>query len=296
MTYTNAQSYDVIIIGGGPAGSQCGLWLKMLGYNPVILEKNEKLGGLQLQNPYENHWIACVPGHIGKDIAGAIEFNIKRHGVAHILGVSNLDISDSETGFHVKCEGGLGEYQLTAPKLVIATGVVHETGGFKPSENIIIASGEVINNRNFSGLDVAILGGGDTAAENYFFIKEKGANSVKVFARTLRARKEFTSRIPQEDLIVGSYDVDEKEVAVNNDKFDIMCIMYGWKPINPLSSSVNIELNEKGFFKTDDNYRTSYKDIYAIGECVQKIHPCVITAMSDGVVAAKAIQNDIEYK
>jgi thioredoxin reductase (NADPH) len=50
--------FDATIVGAGPAGSSCALWLKQLGFSPVIIDRNDQCGGLQLLNPYLNTWIA----------------------------------------------------------------------------------------------------------------------------------------------------------------------------------------------------------------------------------------------
>ena len=294
MTYTDAQIFDVIIIGGGPAGAQCGLWLKMLGYNPVILEKADKLGGLQLLNPHENHWTICVPGHIGAELAEAMQANINRHGVAHILNVSDLRIERKDHNFHATFDDAFGAYQMMAPKIVIATGVRHKDGGLTASDRVIIGSGQVIEDQDFTNLNVAILGGGDSAAEAYSFVLEKGARSVDVYARTLRARKQIHEKIPEGHLRVGGYEVDEAKAMVNGKAYDKLCVMYGWRPVNPLPDSIPIKLDERGFIDVDENYRTSDENIFAIGECAQRVHPCMVTAMADGVVAAKALQSDFE--
>ncbi len=294
MTYTDAQIFDVIIVGGGPAGAQCGLWLKMLGYNPIILEKGSKLGGLQLLNPHENHWTVCVPGHIGMDLAESMQVNINRHGVAHILNVSDLMVERKNHNFHATFKDAFGVYQMTAPKIVIATGVRHKDGGLTASDKVIIGSGQVIEDQEFTNLSVAILGGGDSAAEAYDFVIEKGAKSVDVYARTLRARKQIYEKIPDQNLHVGAYEVDEVKPMVNGKAYDKLCVMYGWQPVNPLPDSIQIKLDERGFIDVDENYRTSDKNIFAIGECAQRVHPCMVTAMADGVIAAKALQSDFD--
>jgi thioredoxin reductase (NADPH) len=292
---TDEQCFDAVIIGGGPAGSQCGLWLKMLGYNPVIVERNADLGGLQNQNPYENHWIVCVPGQTGTRIAEAISENIVRHGVAHITNIEELKIEKNENKqFLVRCRSSFGNYLLTAPKLVIASGVRHKTGEFIASPNVIIGSGYLIQNYDFSGKNVAILGGGDTAAENYFFIKNKGASDVCVFARTLRARPQLTNKIPSSALITGNFTANQQLMTVNDKAFDVFCIMFGWQPVIPLPSNLYPTLTSEGFIQTDHYCRTSDHTIFAIGECTQRTHPCVTTAMADGVIAAKAIQRVFE--
>ena len=53
---TDNMNRKICVIGGGPAGLSCALWLKYLGMSPIILEKNDKIGGLQHSNYYQNSW------------------------------------------------------------------------------------------------------------------------------------------------------------------------------------------------------------------------------------------------
>ncbi|MFM8314948.1 MAG: NAD(P)-binding protein, partial [Deltaproteobacteria bacterium] len=49
--------YEALIVGGGPAGCSCALWLKHLGLKPLLIERSHRLGGLQNDSPYPNIWI-----------------------------------------------------------------------------------------------------------------------------------------------------------------------------------------------------------------------------------------------
>lgn len=74
---TNNRNIDVIIIGGGPAGTKCALWINNLGYKVAIIEKQSKLGGLQSTSPYQNNCIITNQDLLGIEISTIIENNIK---------------------------------------------------------------------------------------------------------------------------------------------------------------------------------------------------------------------------
>jgi len=59
----------VAVIGGGPGGMSCALWLKYLEFYPIIIEKSPQLGGLQNINPFHNKWYLGVAGKTGKELA-----------------------------------------------------------------------------------------------------------------------------------------------------------------------------------------------------------------------------------
>ena len=78
--------YDAVVVGGGPAGASCALWLHLLGLRPCIVERTARLGGLQNHSPYDNHWIVSTPGLSGQSIAALIHGNIEHHGIEARLG------------------------------------------------------------------------------------------------------------------------------------------------------------------------------------------------------------------
>ncbi len=295
--------FDAIIIGGGPAGSSCALWLKMLGYKPCILEIRSRLGGLQNESPYPNQWIAVLPGFIGQQVAASIQENISRHGISYYLNstVTAVEIIENEYRVHFADSEKLS-YSLYAPHLVIASGVTPISGGLRPSDNVLIGPGEQIVNYSFADKRVAILGGGDNAFENYEFIKQQGAKIVHIYAQhdkqhAIKARYEFLARVPKEDIFLhqGQIDINSEKNTVNNQKYDILIALYGWTACLSFLSHFKLKLNEKGFIETNPHTaESSQRNVYAIGEVAQRAHPCCVTAMADGVIAAKAIQYQFE--
>src|SRR3546814_9196503 len=63
------KNYDAAIIGGGPAGISCAVWLARLGFSPVLIEAGQELGGLCRSNPFLDEWNASLPGMTGPQVA-----------------------------------------------------------------------------------------------------------------------------------------------------------------------------------------------------------------------------------
>jgi len=287
--------YDAFIVGGGPAGCSCGLWLKHLGLRPLIIEKRDRLGGLQNDSPYPNVWILGKNYLNGKAFAREVSKQIKNENITVSLGseISSVKYLEREKIFQAELRKKGKPIAVTASFLVLATGVVPRTGPFNPSSTVLIGPGITIENTSFRGKTVAILGGGDNAFENYQFIKRKKPKSVTIFARHVRAQIPFIQEIGKGDLKVGEYSVNVAEQQVNGKRFDYLVVMYGWQGVNTLEPWFALN-TENHFVVTDSLRRTSVERIYAIGEVTQASHPCCVTAMADGIVAAKDIQRRID--
>ena len=285
-----------IIIGGGPAGCQCALWLHMLGYQAVIVEISNQLGGLQNNSPYENNWLVGTMNLQGKNIAKNIQTHIEMMKIPVYYNSTIESIEKITDGFEVT----IGDITLSTYAIVIATCVKPSTGQFHATTNTLIGPGKQIQEYPFTKRRVAILGGGDNAAENYAFIKDKNPEHCHVYARTVRARYSLWNKIDSADTFVGEYSADQESMTITHNgktqTYDNFVVLYGWEANipNALSSLNDILLDKKNFIYTDDHRRTKISTLFAAGEVTQRTHPCVATAMADGTIVAKSIQRQFE--
>lgn len=284
--------HDAIVVGAGPAGVSASIWLKQLGFDPLLVDKNDRCGGLQLSNPYTNTWIATSAGVYGKDVAQAMHDNVERFAVQTLLGSEVAHARPEVDGSFTVSVKGRGEYH--AKTIVLVGGVVPKTGGYAARLGMMVGPGPKIAASDFAGKSVAILGGGDSSFENYTFVRERGAAKVQIYARTLRARAEMLHRVPASDVVVGDAVVNSEANTVNGERYDVILVLYGYQP--NAASLVGLEpmLKPDGFVWTGPECETSIDGVYAVGEIARRAHPCCATAMADGVVAAKAIQRRLE--
>jgi len=114
--------------------------------------------------------------------------------------------------------------------------------------------------------------------------------------RSIRAQQQFVQRISAAQLIhTDSIQVSRAPLAVNGRPYDVVLVCYGWNPCVPTLDGVVLQRDARGFVHTDPRTaQTSEPGLYAVGEVAHRQHPCVVTAMADGVVAAKAIQARLE--
>ena len=94
---------------------------------------------------------------------------------------------------------------------------------------------------------------------------------------------------------MGDYHVDQKNMTIQTktqqEEFDVFVVFYGWEANVPdVFNEFSLARNHKGFIETNVFRQTSSRGVWAIGEVTQQVHPCVVTAMSDGVICAKAIE------
>jgi thioredoxin reductase len=287
--------WDAVVIGAGPAGASCAVWLRHLGFEPLLIEASERIGGLAARNPFADVWTLTSPDQTGVEVAAQMARQVQAAGVEVWFDTAVESVSGAMPEFRVQLQ------RLSQPQQVVLAKTVVLASGVKPRglpgyegasfEGVIVGPGDAIMSASFEGLNVAILGGGDNAFENYEFVKSHGASTAHIYARTVRAQKQFLVRVPAPDLSVGEFSVDPAARRVNQSTYDLILVFYGWQPNTGFLGELAVEFDKRGFVQTDAiSAQTTVAGVYAIGEIAQRMHPCVPTAMADGVVAAKAIE------
>lgn len=295
---TGNKNFDAIIIGGGPAGVSCAVWLARLGLAPLLVEASASVGGLCRRNPFMDEWNASLPGMSGPQVADNLALSLELAAVPIRLSNKVESILPQSVGFAVS--GPAFAEPLFARHVVLATGVrarglSHQGSANTKSDGLMIGPGAHVVAQEFRGKRVAVLGGGDNAFENALYALERGAACVHIYARGLRAQKQFIRRVARESIMQGPYEVDAGAGMVNGEPYDVIMVFYGWEPCIEFAEALGLRRSAQGFIATDmQTAQTSCAGVYAIGEVAQRQHPCVVTALADGVTAAKAIQAQIE--
>jgi thioredoxin reductase (NADPH) len=289
---------DAIIIGAGPAGSSCALWLAKLGFSPILADAASLAGGLLNDSPFRNDWIVTQPGVTGPDLAEGIGLALAAAGVPMLLGARAANALRTDEAFAVMFDLPSGKIRaVSAPYLVIATGVRPRQGGLEPSPRMLFGPGQHVFEHDFAGQSVAILGGGDNAFENYDFVKRAGASEAHIYARTVRAGRVFRDMAATGDVLPGPYEVEGTSGKVNGRAYDVILVMYGWEPAPVFAGELGLARDQKGYLSVDfATCRTNVPGVYGIGEVAARGHPCVVTAMADGITAAKDIQRLLESR
>ena len=300
--------YDVIIIGGGPAGLTAAIYLARAKYRTLVLEK-EKFGG-QITITHE---VVNYPGVFrtsGEELTRTMRRQATVFGAEFLLAeVEGLDLS----GDIKKVKTARGE--LNAFGVLLATGAHPRMVGFKGEEDFRgrgVAYCATCDGEFFTGKEVFVVGGGFAAAEEAVFLT-KYARHVHILVR----KDDFSCAAAVADgaknhpKITVHYNTEVEEVFGdsslrgiryrNNRNGEVteyrdpqggnigVFVFAGYAPATSLVKGI-AELNEQGYVITDRNMKTNVEGLYAAGDvCVKQLRQ-VVTAVADGAIAATELE------
>jgi len=293
--------YDLIIVGGGPAGVTAGIYAQRARLKTILLEKLGVGGQIVLSDIIENY-----PGF--QEISG-FELMRKFEEQAKALG---LAIEDGEVT-QVTDEG---EYKLVktldhdyrAKSVIIASGSKSRRIGVKGEERLIgkgVSFCATCDGFFFRGKDVVLVGGGNSAITEALFLA-KIVNKVYVVHRRseLRAEKILQERALENPVIefvwnsvveeIIGRDVVEGVVLRNVKTGERSELAVGgvfvYVGITPNTEFIDARKDESGFILTDRSLMTSIPGIFAVGDCRQTKLRQVATAVGDGALAVTSVE------
>lgn len=291
--------YDVIILGAGPAGLTAGIYAARGGLNAVIVESKAVGGQAALTAEIENY-----PGFesvSGFELVSLIQAQCERLGVAFVY----------DNPVNVSLDGNIKSVEtaysgvLEARAVILATGAMPRTLGL-PRESALMGGGvsycATCDGAFFKGKAVAVVGGGNTAAEDALYL-EKFASSVTLIHRrdALRADAILAKRIAEStvkvawDSVVTQLNGENKlsSVTLKNVKTGELSDL----PVSGLFVAVGqtpateglkgVEL-DGGYIVTDEEMHTSLPGVFAAGDVRKKTLRQVVTATADGAIAAES--------
>jgi len=301
--------YDLIIIGGGPAGLTAALYAGRARLKTLILEKMALGGQIILTSVIEN--FPGFPGSIATDkLVSAMEKQVKDLGVQVKNDEATRIISDA--GF--KIYGQEAGYQAKA--VIVASGATYKKLDI-PGEEKFRARGvsycATCDAPFFKGKKVAVVGGGDKAVEEALYLARHAKEVVLVHRRSeLRASKILQEKLFQDKKIatvlnavpleiIGGKTVtalkikDVNTAEIKEIKTDGVFVFIGIRA-NAAFLGDFLKLAEDGFILTDEEMRTSQEGVFAAGDCRKRPLNQVITACADGAVAAFGANRYLEAK
>ena len=300
---------DIAIIGGGPSGLTAGIYGGRAGLNTVIFEKTFSGGQMAFTNEIENY--PGIEKIAGSELGILMENQAKKFDVD----IKNEEIKSIKKKDNIfELETGSGVYE--AKTVILSMGASPRTLGIE-SETRLRGMGvsycATCDGSFYKGMDVAVVGGGNTAFEDAIYLS-RICNKVYLIHRRdefraddiLQKEAKAISNIELVvnsvvDDIVGKFEVDA--VKIKNVKSDEVrdipvsgvFVAVGTIPNSGLVKDV-VKLDDYGYVMTDKNMKTNVDGIYAIGDVRDTVLRQVVTACADGAVATMSAQQYMMQK
>lgn len=298
--------YDVIILGGGPAGLSAGLYAGRSRMKTLLIEKGAPGGQIALSADVENYPGQMLEGETGVALSARMAEQCQRFGVERTTDT----IREVQLAGEVKrLTGAKAEYH--ARTVILATGASPRPIGCENEKEFTgkgISYCATCDGAFFRGLDIYVAGGGDSAVEEAIFLT-RFARRVTVIHRrdALRAAKSIQERAFANPKISFLWDsvvvrADGSDVlnalTVKNVKTgelteirasqeDGMLGLFGFVGYLPNTALFQDQLPlESGYIRTDEDMRTAIPGVFAAGDVRVKSLRQVVTAAADGAIAA----------
>ena len=295
--------YDIVIVGGGPAGLTAAIYGLRAGKTVLVVEKNGFGGQIAYSPKVEN-----IPGT--KVISGAA-FADQLTDQAMALGADMelekvIRVEKTGDAFEVYTEEGSAFQGKT---VILALGVKHRTLGLE-GENELIGNGisfcAVCDGAFYAGQEVAMIGGGNSALQEALLLSEvcskvtvvqnlSGFTGEKKLADALLEKENVTAIFntvvtayeAQDGALTGLRLRNEQTGAETAIRVDGAFLAVGLLPENePFAQYA--QLNNWGYFDVGEDCSTGTPGLFVAGDCRSKTIRQVVTASADGAIAAMA--------
>ena len=287
--------YDILVVGGGPAGVTSAIYAKRAGRDVAIIEKFVIGGQLSLIGEIENY-----PGF--SSIAGdELAKDFRNHAKSLDIPFIYDDISDYDFAGEVKTVASKKQ-SYKAKAVILAMGSHPKELNIDGEKNFIgrgVSYCALCDGNFFKNQDVAVVGSGDSAVSDALYLSNTCKNvyvltknqlklnnyseddlsereNIKVLKGAISKQIEGDNKV--QTLVYGK-DGEESNLDVN-----AVFVAIGRKPdTDNLKDKIN--LNYRGFIETNDRMETSTKGVYACGDVRTSVIKQIATAVGDGAIA-----------
>ena len=292
--------YDVIIIGGGPAGYTAALYTVRSGFSTLVIEKMAA-GGQMNETVQIDNFPGFDEGIDGFSLGMKMQSGAQRFGAE----TKNAQVLSVQLQGEIKrIETDDGVYMAKA--VIIATGAGHKHLGLDGEQELVgkgVGYCAACDGMFYRGKTVAVVGGGNSAAADALVLS-RIAKKVHVIHRrdALRATKiyhdplmraenvEFhwnseVSRLLSGEKLSGAVLKDVQSGAESTLELDGLFISIGRNPATALFAG-QLELDQSGYIVAGESTQTSVPGVFAVGDVRTKAVRQIVTAAADGAVAA----------
>lgn len=293
--------YDIIILGGGPAGLNAALYAVRSNLKVLII--SNLIGGAIGEAHNVENWLGT------KSITGMeLVNNFREHAEEQGVEIKQEEVKGvraNDSGFVIN-----GDYECK--KVIIALGTERRKLAVDDEENFLgkgVSYCATCDGAFFRDKIVGVVGGANAAADAALLLADIASKVYIIYRKDkLRAEAKRVSAIEKNEKIECLYGVNVKEmkgeamlksVVLDDGKeleLDGLFVEIGSVPAVTLAKELGVELCENGCIKVDSSQRTNVKGIYAAGDITNGSDGFrqVITAAAEGAIAAKSVFKDIK--
>jgi thioredoxin reductase (NADPH) len=305
-----AESFDVIIVGAGPAGLSAAIYASRARLRTLVLD--ESVPGGQMKT---THKVSNYPGFPedvkGADLAKAFSTQAERFGakIRRAVEITAHDLTGPVKSFELD-----EEEHVTAPAVIIATGAKPRELGV-PGESKYRGRGisycATCDGAYFDGKEIHVIGGGNSAVEESLFLTQfaKKVTIIHQFdhfqAEPMTAAEALEN--PKIEVIwdseprafLGENQLDKlrienvKTKEVRELATDGVFVFVGYVPRTDLVKGV-VKMNQWGYVETGEDMSTDVPGVYVAGDIRSKRFRQITTAVADGTIAALAVQKFVK--
>jgi thioredoxin reductase (NADPH) len=298
--------YDLIIIGGGPAGLTAALYAARAGLKTAVFEK-EVLGGKITTAPHVENYPAFVEGVNGFELGELMANQAQKYGA----GINYDEVTALNLKEKIKTIK-LSDREVQAKAVILAMGSKNRKLEIEGEDQLIgkgISYCATCDGNFFRGQDVAIIGGANSAIMESLYLANIAKTVHVIYRRdNFRAEKIFTDRLQNtpniishlnhniiklisDDILKGAVIQNNKTMQTQELSISGLFVAIGHNPNTELVEG-HIELDSKKYIITDEAMATNIQGVYAAGDIRANTFRQVITACADGARAAESV---IEY-
>lgn len=309
------ENYDVIIIGGGPAGLTAAIYASRARLSTLIIEK-ESFGGQIVSTDGIENYPGIVEGDTGTTLVERMRKQAETFGTK-FLRDEVIDFDFSQKIKTVKTK----DKTFSAKGVILSVGASHRKLEVKGEDEFAgagVSYCATCDGAFFKDIEVFVVGGGDTAFQEALFLT-KYASKVTIIHRrdSFRATKILQDKVEQNgkisfllnsrikeingDGLVGSITVEnvltgEETQFFPNNAFNTFGIfVFAGNIPNTKLFEKEIKLNSQGYLIVGKDMKVM-DGVYAAGDCIEKEFRQVVTATSDGAIAALELEKYIEFE
>lgn len=293
--------YDMIIIGGGPAGYTAALYGARAGLSTLVMEKMAAGGQMALTDKIDNY-PGFEDGIEGLSLGEKMKNEAERSGARTVFAtVLSADLKSDPKVIKTSDDIFYGR------TVVIATGAEPRELGVAMEKELVgrgVSYCATCDGMFFKGKTVVVVGGGNTAAADILLLSRVASKVFVVHRRdTMRASKTYHETLMKAENVEFCWDSqvtgilsDDKVTGVRiknintGDERKLSCdgifVAIGRKPASELAAG-QLDLDERGYIIADESTKTNIPGVFAAGDVRTKVLRQVITAASDGAMAAR---------